>query len=158
LEAMSGSSITFLGRVSDDVVDRYISRCRALIFPGEEDFGMAPLEVAAAGRPTIAYRGGGALETIIENVTGLFFNHQTPDDLGDCIERFEKLDWCRAALRKHSESFNIRVFRERFRSFLRRIGISVSAIESKPNPNRLIAAFPQSEVSQLTAERFLQGV
>src|SRR5579872_216550 len=73
LESIAGPSVKFLGRVRDSEVVRLASRCRALLFPGEEDFGMAPLEVAAAGRPTIAFRAGGATETIVEGSTGSFF-------------------------------------------------------------------------------------
>ena len=84
---------------------------------------MAPVEVAAAGRPTIAYRGGGALETIAENTTGLFFNHQTADSLGDAIEAFERRTWSPVVLRKHSKTFSVEIFQDRFRSFLTRIGM-----------------------------------
>jgi glycosyltransferase involved in cell wall biosynthesis len=122
LEKLAGPSVTFLGRASDRDVEYYVSRCRALIFPGEEDFGMAPLEVAAAGKPTIAYRAGGALETIKEGITGAFFNRQTTDDLADAIERLEKGEWHPRILRKHSEEFSVPVFRDRFHSFLTRIG------------------------------------
>jgi glycosyltransferase involved in cell wall biosynthesis len=122
LEAMAGPSVSFLGRASDQQVEHYAARCRALLFPGEEDFGMAPVEVAAAGRPTIAYRAGGALETIVENVTGLFFDQPTPESLGDAIETFERQQWSPAVLRKHSKTFAVPVFQERFRSFLKRIG------------------------------------
>ena len=100
---------------------------RRLLFPGEEDFGMAPVEVAAAGRPTIAYRAGGALETIVENVTGLFFDEQTPESLGDALEIFERQDWSVAALRQHAKTFSVQVFQERFRSFLERIDAPLDA-------------------------------
>lgn len=123
LEAQAGPTVKFVGRASDADVEYYVSRCRALIFPGEEDFGMAPLEVAAAGRPTIAYRAGGAIETIIENVTGVFFDKQTTEDLAEAIERFEQLEWSSSSLRGHAEGFSAEVFRERFTSFLRRIGV-----------------------------------
>jgi glycosyltransferase involved in cell wall biosynthesis len=87
---------------------------------------MAPLEVAAAGRPTIAYRAGGAIETVIENVTGVFFDKQTTENLAEGIERFERLEWSSASLRKHAEGFSTEVFRERFASFLRRIGVPLA--------------------------------
>ena len=87
LMANAGPTISFLGRLSDAEVEHHAARCRALIFPGEEDFGMAPLEIAAAGRPTIAYRGGGAVETIVEGVTGVFFDRQEPEDLAAAITR-----------------------------------------------------------------------
>ena len=119
------SSVSFLGRASDEEVEHHVARCRALLFPGEEDFGMAPVEVAAAGRPTIAYRAGGALETIVENVTGIFFDYQTPESLGDAIETFERLEWSPPTLRQHAKSFSVPVFQERFRSFLERIDAPV---------------------------------
>ena len=122
LEAMAGPSVRFLGRASDEQVEYYAARCRALLFPGEEDFGMAPVEVAAAGRPTIAYRAGGALETVVENTTGLFFDQPTPESLGDAIETFERQQWSPAVLAKHSKSFSVPIFHDRFRSFLKRVG------------------------------------
>ena len=140
LEAMAGPSVTFLGRTSDAQVEWVVSRCRALLFPGEEDFGMAPLEVAASRRPTIAYRAGGALETIVENVTGLFFDQQTPEDLGDAIERFERQEWSPENLRRHAESFSVEVFQDRFRAFLRRIGAPIDA----PNPESRLVRSPEA--------------
>jgi glycosyltransferase involved in cell wall biosynthesis len=130
LEAMAGPSVKFLGRVSDQTVEHYVCRCRALLFPGEEDFGMAPLEVAAAGRPSIAYRAGGAVETIVEDMTGIFFDRQTPESLGDAIERFERHDWSADLIRRHSQQFSVEIFRDRFRSFLRRIGAPVPSRDS----------------------------
>ena len=144
LEALAGPCVTFLGRLSDKEVEYYVSRCRALLFPGEEDFGMAPLEVAAAGKPTIAYRAGGALETIIENVTGVFFDQQSPDYLIDAIMQFEKLDWSASALRRHSKQFSVEVFRDHFRSFLRRIG---SPLEADAAVNSEIDSFSTAQAS-----------
>ncbi len=137
LEAIAGPTVKFLGRASDDDVEYYVSRGRALIFPGEEDFGMAPLEVAAAGRPTIAYRAGGAVETIIEGRTGLFFNEQTTEDLMEAIENFEKQDWPTSVLRRHAENYSVEVFQERFNNFLNRVGVptvpSVAEIFARAN-------------------------
>lgn len=121
LQALAGPSVHFLGRGSDAEVEYHVARCRALLFPGEEDFGMAPVEVAAAGRPTIAYRAGGALETIVEDVTGFFFDRQTAECLGDALENFERRQWSTAALRQHAKTFSVPVFQQRFRSFLARI-------------------------------------
>ena len=94
-------------------------------FPGEEDFGMAPLEIAAAGRPTIAYRAGGAVETIIDGVTGVFFDRQEPEDLAEAIARFERIEWNPAILRGHAESFSTKVFQARFRIFLAKVGAPI---------------------------------
>jgi glycosyltransferase involved in cell wall biosynthesis len=74
LEQMADDRIEFLGRQPDQIVNYYLARCRALLFPGEEDFGMAPLEANAAGRPVIAYNSGGATETVVDGKTGVFFD------------------------------------------------------------------------------------
>jgi glycosyltransferase involved in cell wall biosynthesis len=89
LKSQARPNITFLGRQSFDRLRQYFSQCRALIFPGIEDFGIVPVEVMASGRPVIAYRGGGALETVVENESGLFFDEQTPDSLNGVIDQFE---------------------------------------------------------------------
>jgi glycosyltransferase involved in cell wall biosynthesis len=86
---------------------------------------MAPLEVAAAGRPTIAFRAGGAIETVVEDVTGVFFDEQTTEALMDAIERFEQREWPSSVMRRHAEGFSSEVFRERFTRFLRRIGAPI---------------------------------
>jgi glycosyltransferase involved in cell wall biosynthesis len=129
LKINAGPTIKFTGRVSDEEVEQYVQRCQALIFPGEEDFGMAPLEVAAAGRPTIGFRAGGAIETIVENMTGLFFNDQTAESLIEAVGRFEMQEWSPQIIRKHAEGFGIDVFRRRFREFLRRVGAPVDATD-----------------------------
>jgi glycosyltransferase involved in cell wall biosynthesis len=87
LERMAGPSVEFLGRVSDEVVSRMTAGCRALLFPGEEDFGIVPLEANAAGRPVVAWRGGGALETVREGETGVFFDEPTPESMAAAISR-----------------------------------------------------------------------
>lgn len=125
LAAKAGPTVQFLSRLSDREVEHYVARCRALLFPGEEDFGMAPLEVAAAGRPTIAYRAGGAMETIIDGVTGVFFDRQEAGDLVGAIERFERREWSAARLRSHAECFGVDIFQLRFRQFLARVGAPV---------------------------------
>src|ERR1700704_279739 len=110
--------IEFMGRQPDKVVNYFASRCQALLFPGEEDFGMVPLEVNAAGRPVIAYRGGGALETVVENVTGVFFDQQNGHSLAEAIEKFEGLSWRQDTLRHHAEKFDKNVFAFRVLQFL----------------------------------------
>jgi glycosyltransferase involved in cell wall biosynthesis len=107
-----------MGRQPDAIVNRYASRCRALLFPGEEDFGMVPLEVNAAGRPVIAYRGGGAMETVVEGVTGLFFDKPTGTSLIAAIEQFESREWQQSLLRRHAEKFDRSVFAFRTLQFL----------------------------------------
>ena len=130
LVSQAGPTVHFAGRLSDREVETLVSRCRALIFPGEEDFGMAPIEVAAAGRPSIAYRAGGALETVVEGVTGCFFNEQTTEGLGAAIEAFEKCEWSPAVLRMHANGFRREVFQDKMRSFLARAGCALPATHS----------------------------
>lgn len=122
LMANAPSTVTFLSRISDAEVEHYAARCRALIFPGEEDFGMAPVELAAAGRPTIAYRAGGATETIIDGVTGVFFDRQTAGDVIEAIKQFEQHEWPAEVLRNHAEKFGSEVFKQRFLEFLAQVG------------------------------------
>ena len=92
LKLIARPNIEFLGRRSFGQLKEHFSCCKALIFPGIEDFGIIPVEVMASGRPVIAFRGGGALETVVENESGLFFDEQTPDSLNAAIAQFEKLE------------------------------------------------------------------
>ena len=110
--------IEFLGRQPDSIVNYYAARCRALLFPGEEDFGMAPLEANAAGRPVIAYRGGGAMETVEDGETGVFFDRPESRALATAIEKFESMKWDQFALRRHAERFDRSVFTFRVLQFL----------------------------------------
>jgi len=118
LEKLADDRIEFLGRQPDAIVNYYAARCRALMFPGEEDFGMAPLEANAAGRPVIAYRGGGAVETVEESVTGVFFDEANSHSLAEAMEKFEGLRWDQYTLRSHAEKFDRTVFTFRVLQFL----------------------------------------
>lgn len=84
--------ITFTGRVSDKEVAKYLSEAKALIFPGIEDFGIIPVEANAAGCPVLAYKEGGAIDSIKENETGLFFEEQTAESIIECMNKFEQLE------------------------------------------------------------------
>lgn len=140
LEKSAGPKTRFLGRQPDEVVNKYASRCRALIFPGEEDFGMTPLEINASGRPVIAFRRGGATETVIENETGVFFDEQTADSLAGAIENFESRSWDRQLLRKHAEKFDRKVFSSRILNFLDEIASLNFKPEVSVPPTRTNAA------------------
>ena len=118
LEKLGDDRIEFLGRQPDKIVNYYAARCRARLFPGEEDFGMAPLEANAAGRPVIAYRAGGAVETVEENVTGVFFDQPSGVSLGEAIEKFEGMRFEQYTLRRHAEKFDRSVFTFRVLQFL----------------------------------------
>ncbi|HEX9544055.1 MAG TPA: glycosyltransferase [Pyrinomonadaceae bacterium] len=130
LEKIAGPSVRFLGRQSDEAVARYAARCRALLFPGEEDFGMTPLEVNAAGRPVIAFRAGGALETVVEGRTGLFFDRPESDSLIQAIEEFELRNWDSQLLRSHAAKFDRAVFSNRLMGFLQSVAPGV--LQAKP--------------------------
>jgi glycosyltransferase involved in cell wall biosynthesis len=129
LEKLAGPTIKFRGRQPDEQVNHYASHCRALLFPGEEDFGMVPLEVNAAGRPVIAYHGGGAIETVVPGVTGVFFKEPKPDSLIAAIEDFETRRWHQPALRRHAESFDRKVFSFRVLEFLGKVAPATCANE-----------------------------
>ena len=118
LEAMARPNVTFLGRVSDAEAADLMARCRAFIFPGLEDFGIAPVQAMAAGRPVIAQQGGGALDTVIEGVTGLFFQEPTPESLMAAVQRFETLHFDSLAIRAHAGRFDTRVFEESLTAFV----------------------------------------
>ena len=129
LEKMADDRIEFLGRQPDKIVNYYAARCRALLFPGEEDFGMAPLEANASGRPVIAFRGGGAVETVDEEVTGVFFDQPNSFSLAEAIEKFEGLRWDQYTLRRHAEKFDRTVFAFRVLQFLGSVAPSSCAEE-----------------------------
>jgi len=132
LEKLAGPSVQFLGRQPDDAVVKYAASCRALIFPGEEDFGMTPLEVNAAGRPVIAFRAGGALETVVEGVTGMFFDEPTSASLEQTIEKFEHRWWSTTDLQVHAARFDRVIFAERLLEFLRQATPAAELVE-KPS-------------------------
>jgi glycosyltransferase involved in cell wall biosynthesis len=110
LESLAGPSVSFLGRRSDEEVTAHMKRCKAFLFPGIEDFGITPLEANACGRPVIAYGEGGALDTVVPNVTGMFFLKQSPEALMQTIQSFEQRQWDSRLIRKHAESFREDVF------------------------------------------------
>jgi glycosyltransferase involved in cell wall biosynthesis len=114
LERMAKPNITFLGRLPDPEVAAYYARSRALLFPGDEDFGIVPLEANAAGRPVVAFKAGGALDTVVDGKTGIFFCDLTPESLTEAVLRSEATAWDTVAIRRHAEEFAEPHFRERF--------------------------------------------
>lgn len=118
LKELAKGNIKFLGRLSNEEVREYYRKCKAFIFSGEEDFGITPLEAQACGRPVIAYGKGGALETVVDGKTGLFFGHQDKDSLIEAVKRFEKLSFDSSVIRKHAEQFDEDVFIEKFKNYV----------------------------------------
>ncbi|MHC4441875.1 MAG: glycosyltransferase [Planctomycetota bacterium] len=115
----AGKSVRILGWQSDQQIRKHLARCRALLFCGQEDFGIVPVEAQAAGRPVIAYRAGGALETVKENATGIFFNQQNTDSVIDAIKRFESTKNLAqpTEIQQHAQQFSSQKFIERFNKF-----------------------------------------
>ena len=118
LEALAGPTVEFRGRLSWDDVTQLMAHCQALIFPGFEDFGISPVEAQAAGRPVIAFAKGGALDTVIEGKTGLFFREQTVEALMAAIEQFETMTFNPAAARANAERFSNERFRGELGTFV----------------------------------------
>ena len=112
LKKIAKNNIKFLGLVSDDYLSVLYSRAKALIFPQEEDFGIVPLEAMASGRPVIAYRSGGAVETIIEGKTGIFFDEQNTESLIKAIIDFKENNFNPAICRAQAEKFDVEIFRK----------------------------------------------
>lgn len=120
LERLAGRGVEFLGRVSEAELADLYARCRALIFPGEEDFGIVPLEAQAAGRPVVAFAGGGALETVCDGETGVHFREPTVQALMDAMKRLEASAFDPVRIRSHAQRFDSQVFRDGISSFIER--------------------------------------
>jgi glycosyltransferase involved in cell wall biosynthesis len=107
---MAPPNVRFLGWLGEEDTVRLVQDCRVLLFPGEEDFGIVPVEAMACGRPVVALKRGGALETIVDGVTGIFYDEATPAALSEALERVDEIRWDPAAIRAHALRFG----RERF--------------------------------------------
>jgi len=120
LRELAGPGVEFCGRLPDAAIQDYYSKCRALVLPAEEDFGITPVEAMACGKPVIAYGKGGALETVVEGCTGTFFREQSVDSLVDAVDRCEATSWDSFAIRAHAEKFSREAFLEKMtRTFQR---------------------------------------
>ncbi len=120
LKSIAKDNIEFLGRVGDEIKNKYLSSCQALIFPGVEDFGIIPVEAMACGRPVIAFNKGGATETVKDNVTGLFFNSQNTKSLNKVINQFENIadQFDPKIIKQHSLIFSKQVFQKKFKEYV----------------------------------------
>lgn len=120
LERMAGKNVEILGYVDDKKLVDLLAHCRAFIFPAEEDFGIAPVEAMASGRPVIALGRGGALETVVDGETGIFFKEQTIDSLAGAIKRFAKFEptFEPQAARKQAEKFSVERYKREWGEFV----------------------------------------
>jgi len=121
LKRLAKPNVEFLGRVSDNEKARLYSDCIAYLNPQEEDFGITTVEAMASGRPVIAYRRGGATETVVGGVTGEFFDEQIWEDLADKILRFRHQDYDPIKIRQHVQQFSSEVFKQRMKEFIYKV-------------------------------------
>ncbi len=144
LESMAQPNIRFLGYVSDEERRRHFARCQALIFPGEEDFGLVPVETQASGRPVIAYAAGGALDTVLDGKTGVFFTERTVEALCAAVERFRAVTFNSDDIVNHAATFDTAVFKEKLAAFVASTANpaegsrGMDAAESQGNPPNLL--------------------
>ena len=118
LEKIAGHNVTFAGRAENEKLRELYVGARALIFPGIEDFGIVPLEAQAAGTPVIALGAGGALETIVADKTGVFFDQPDVESLCNAIEAFETKKFSADYLTEHAKKFSAERFRAEINNFL----------------------------------------
>lgn len=120
-EYLKSGYVTFTGRVSNESVAEYLSNAKALLFPGIEDFGIIPVEANSAGCPVLAYKKGGAIDSIKESVTGLFFEEQTVDSLMNCIQEFEQKEnqfTDRKLFTEHVQQFSAKEFKNEIETLI----------------------------------------
>ncbi|HJQ39217.1 MAG TPA: glycosyltransferase [Thermoanaerobaculia bacterium] len=118
LKRRGGPNVAMLGSVSREVIIEKLARARSLILPGVEDFGITPLEAMAAGTPVVALREGGVLDTVVEGVTGIFFDRPEVDALRRALDDVETRAWDRAKIRLHAAQFSRVRFEREFRAQL----------------------------------------
>jgi len=123
LRKMAGPTVTFLQHQPDDIVKKYMSECKALLFPGEEDFGIVPVEAQACGRPVIAYAKGGALDSIIDGKTGILFETQSSESLQNAIQKFETMCFDKTDIRQHALNFDEKKFQEKIESYINKVSL-----------------------------------
>ena len=133
VRAAAGPNTTFLGHAGAEVVAGHLRKAKAFVFAAEEDFGIAPLEAQACGTPVIAYGRGGALETIQEGVSGLFFREQTEISLAEAVKNFEKVFFSPSDCRANSLRFSEEIFRSKLKAF----------VEGKTSERRPASAQPR---------------
>jgi glycosyltransferase involved in cell wall biosynthesis len=136
LRSRTGPTVRFTGRVDRATLIDLIERCHAYLVPGEEDFGIAPVEAMAAGKPVVAFRAGGALETVVDGVTGVFFERPEPDALNEAIERLDGLAFDAQVIRANAERFDAAVFRRRWLELFARLGVDPSLYVTSPTKAR----------------------
>lgn len=118
LRAMAGPTVEFRGFIPDVQLPDLMARCKAFLFPGLEDFGITPVQANAAGRPVIAFAGGGALDTVVAGLTGEHFGEHTVDALADALAGFDPAAYDADAMQAHARQFDAQVFRHTLGQFV----------------------------------------
>jgi glycosyltransferase involved in cell wall biosynthesis len=118
LQALAGPNIRFLGQVPDSDLPDLMARCKAFVFPGHEDFGITPVEAQAAGRPVVAFGAGGALDTVIDGVSGVLFAQPTVAALSDAVHRLDDHAFDAQAIRANARRFDVHVFKHKLSEFI----------------------------------------
>jgi glycosyltransferase involved in cell wall biosynthesis len=121
LKGMAGSTVDLQGWQPDDVVHRHFMACKAVIFPGEEDFGIVPVEAMACGKPVVAYAKGGALETVVHRPdlrTGVLFHEQTPEALAAAVDTLDRTEFDQHAMRTFALGFDREVFKRTMEAYV----------------------------------------
>jgi len=124
LEALAKPNVRFLGRLDNAESDQYRYRCRAFVFPGEDDFGIAPVEAMAAGRPVIAFARGGALDTVVEGVSGTSFCEPTAESLVEAVQRLNLMRFDSTTIQAHARHFSRETFRRKFMEFVNQSSVN----------------------------------
>lgn len=118
LQARAAPNIRFLGTLTREQVREAMRGCRALIYPGKEDFGITPVEVQATGRPVVAYGRGGATDSVIDGITGVLFEEQTAESICQAVSRASALAFEPDTIRRHAMSFDQEVFYQKVTAFI----------------------------------------
>jgi glycosyltransferase involved in cell wall biosynthesis len=121
LRRLAGPTITFLTEIEDMQMPEYFQKAWAFIFPNEDDFGITPVEAMAAGAPVIAYKAGGALDYVVPNKTGVFFEEQSPEALAEILQNFKPEKFDAKIVSKHAENFSAEVFSNNLLNFIKKI-------------------------------------
>lgn len=121
IKYIATTNIHFLGYLPTDEVKRYMSEAKAFVFAADEDFGIAPVEAQATGTPVICYAKGGVLETVTENVSGVYFYEQTAESITKAIEKFETMSFDPRIVRKNAMKFSSDKFRENISTFVKEV-------------------------------------
>jgi glycosyltransferase involved in cell wall biosynthesis len=147
LKRIAGPTIRFTGPASFSELKSYLARCRALVFPGEEDFGIVPVEAMASGRPVIAYGRGGALDTVVPGHTGVLFKEQSVDALAGAVEVFEAMEhrFRPETIQMHAAKFSVMNFKAGMKKVIdQEIAKRNTAVEAQPYATSLSSLFDET--------------